>query len=202
MPHFSTAVKLAILAILIFANSVTVVGQTDSIYRLPAGSRIWLNLEVELNSRVAAANDTFVAFVSRPVVVREVIVIPVGTRLEGRILRSQRASAGRDGNFEVIFEKLAIGGETRMIEGAVVSNLKSHSSDPFKWLSIAGGAAAGAAIGAVSGSARNAAIGGLAGAGVGTGIVFARKGREMRVEKGQEIEIVLKKEVVLPVIDF
>ena len=64
-------------------NGHPVFGQSDSIYRLPAGTRISLEVDAEVNSRVSSVNDTFLATVAKPVVVRDAVK-EVYVQLQGR----------------------------------------------------------------------------------------------------------------------
>ncbi len=202
MKRFGAATRLTIVSFLIFVNSFVVFGQTDSIYRLPAGTRIRLRMDAEINSRVSRANDTFIAAVVKPVNVREVVVIPADTIVGGRVIQASSAAfGGRNGVLDVIFETIKFGDNARRIDGIATQPFVSRSSNAFSMLSILGGAVAGAAVGAAN-SARGALIGAGVGAGAGTSIAFVRKGREVRIRKGEEFEIELKKEVLLPVLDY
>lgn len=202
MRPFATVIRLTVFSILIFANSQALFGQTDSIYRLPAGTRIYLKMDTEINSKVASVNDTFLASVSRPVAIRDMIVLPVGTVVEGRVSGvSRSAGGGQGGRLEVVFETLRFAKATRQIDAVMVTRIGSGSSRTFNILSILGGIAAGAAIGA-TGSNSGALIGAGVGAGAGTGLVLLRKGKDVKMRKGGEFEIELKKEVVLPVLDY
>lgn len=194
--------KFAALAVLIFVNSTLVWGQSDSIYRLQPGTKIRLKLDVEINSRISSVNDTFIALVAKPVMVRETVVIPADTIIEGRVTRVSRAAGGnQNGKIDVVFETLKMGNSTRRIEGMAVKPFKAESSTTISVLSILGGAVAGALVGAAN-SPKGAMIGGGVGAGIGSGIAFLRKGKDLRIRKGEEFEIELKKEVVLPVLDY
>src|SRR3954463_7304503 len=96
---------ILILLILIFAVTESSYSQPDSIYRLPAGTRIRLKLDAELTSRVASVDDTFLAFVATPVSIRDAVVVPAGTQIEGRVIGVRRAGAmGRNGSLELLFE--------------------------------------------------------------------------------------------------
>ncbi len=202
MNRFTAATSLTIVSFLIFVNSIVVFGQTDSIYRLPAGTRIRLKMEAEINSRVSRPNDTFIAAVVTPVIVREVVVIPVDTIIEGRVIQASSAAfGGQNGKLDVIFETLKFGDDARRIEGIVTHPFNNRSSNSFAVLSILGGAVVGAAVGAAN-SAKGALIGAGVGAGAGTSIALVKKGREVRIRKGQEFEIELRKEVLLPVLDY
>ena len=202
MQRLTTPAKFAALAVLIFANSTLLSGQPDSIFRLQAGAKIHLKLDAEINSRVSSVNDTFIALVAKPVMVRETVVIPVDTIVEGRVTRISRAAAGgQNGKIDLIFETLRMGNATRRIEGTMVKPPNPESSGAFNLLTILGGVAAGALVGAAN-STNGALIGAGVGAGVGTGAVLLRKGKDLRIRKGNEFEIELKKEVVLPVLDY
>lgn len=204
MNRFAEWNRPLVLLLLIFASSLVAIGQIeDTIYKLPVGTRINLKLDHEVNSEVSSVNDTFLAVVSKPVRVREAIVLPVGTVIEGRVASVERAaSGGQAGSIEVVFETLKLSGEMRRIEGFMVTPRAESSSRTRTWLSLVGGIAAGTAIGAASGGSRGALIGAAVGAGAGTSLALLNKGREIRLKKDQEFEIELKKEVLLPVLDY
>ena len=189
--------------ILIFGHSVIVIGQPDSIYRLREGTRITLKLDAELNSRAANVNDTFLGVVTKPIADRDVIVVPAGALVEGRVTAVTHAgAAGRDGRLDVVFETLKLARESRRIDGLLVNSPSVHSSRGFGIWSVFGGAAAGAALGGVAGSASGALIGGAAGAGAGGALAALKRGKEVRFKRGEEIEIELRSPVVLPVEDY
>ena len=203
MSRFAAVTKLTVLVLLIFANPNVLFGQPDSIYRLPAGTRIKLKLDAEINSKVSSVNDTFIATVAQPVMIRETVVLPVGTVIEGRVSGVKHgAGAGQSGTLDVVFETLKISNESRRIDGTMITQIRAESSRAFSVLSILGGLAAGAAIGGASNSSSGALIGAAVGAGAGTSIAFLRKGKDVRIRKGEEFDIELKKEVVLPVLDY
>ena len=88
------------------------------------------------------------------------------------------------------------------IDGVLVDKLDADSARAANFLTIIGGAAVGAAIGAISKSGGAVAIGAGIGAGAGTGIAFLRKGKNVGIKGSEEFEIELKKEVLLPVLDY
>lgn len=203
MHRFAIDRNITVLSLLIFANSLTLVGQTDTIYRLPAGTRIVLKLDAELTSRVSALNDTFLATVTKPVLIRDTIVLPVGTVIEGRVAGvSPAAGGGRPGKLSVVFETLRISNQTRHIDGVLTKEIVVPSNPGLSFLSILGGAAAGGVLGAASKTSKGVLIGAGIGAAAGTGIAFLRKGKEARIRKDEEFEIELRKEVLLPVLDY
>lgn len=178
--------------------------QTDSIYRLPAGTRIRLKMDDPISSDISAANDTFTTTIAKSVVLRETVVLPAGTVIEGRIVKAKAAaSGGRGGQLEIMLETLKLPeGEKRQIEGVPVNELKAASSGAGSILSIAGGTALGALLGAVTKTSNGALIGAGIGAGAGTGVALLKKGKDVRIKRSEEFEIELKKEVLLPVQDY
>ena len=197
-------VRFTFSLVLLFALADYVMAQPDSIYRLPAGTRIKLKMDAEINSKVSSINDTFIARISEPVLNRESVVLPVGTIVEGRVVAvSPAAYRGRNGHLELRFETIRFGDEVeRAILGELVNPLDKPANGKATGLTILGGTAIGGAIGAASGEGTNALLGAGIGAGAGTAIAFLRKGKQARIRTGEEFEIVLKRDVTLPVSDF
>jgi hypothetical protein len=195
--------KVFAFTILFFA-SFTIIRAQDSIYKLPPGTKMILQMETEINSKVSSVNDTFTAKISKPVIVREQTVLPTGTIIEGRITKVERAaSGGQSGKMEVKFETIKFpDGVKREIEGFLVNELKAESTATTSVLAVVGGTAIGALFGAVSKSDNGVLIGAGVGAGAGTGFALLRKGKNVRIKTSEEFEIELKKEVVLPVLDY
>jgi hypothetical protein len=193
-----------IFALLFFVSYLTVYSQTDSVYQLPAGMKIHVQMDNEINSEVSGVNDTFTTKIDEPVKVRGVIVLPVGTIIEGRVTKVERASyGGKNGKLSVKFETLRLEtGEKREIEGVLVNELNVESSQKFNIFSVVGGAGLGALIGAVAKKESGALIGAGIGAGIGTGVALARKGKNVRIKTNEEFDIQLTKEVTLPVKDY
>ena len=148
MHRFARLRNITVLSLLIFANSLTLFGQTDSIYRLPAGTRIFLKLDAEINSGVSSVNDTFLTTVTKPVSVRGTIVLPVGTVLEGRVSKVTRAAVGgRAGKLDVVFETIKISRQTRHIDGVMTTEIVAPSTQALSFVSILSGLAVGSVIG-------------------------------------------------------
>lgn len=172
MKHKVFVRPTVLLTLVIFANSVYLTAQRDLTYRLPAGTRIRLKMDVEVSSKFASVNDTFIASVVAPVIINETVVLPAGSVIEGRVTRVERAGhAGRDGKLNVVFESLKLSYGTRKINGALTENMFSEQASKFFLLSFL------------------------------DAIAF-RKGSEARIKKDQEFQIELKKEVILPVFAY
>jgi hypothetical protein len=198
-----TKIFTALSIILVF--SIIISNAQSSIYTLPIGTKIRLKMDNEINSKVSSVNDTFTAIVSSPVIIKGVELVPIGSVVEGKIIRVKAASSGKsDGNLEVKFETLRFpDDEKRQIDAGLINkNLIENKSSAFTAISIFSGTAIGAVLGAVVGKRTGAAIGAGIGAGAGTATAFLRKGKEAQIKANQEFEIILHKEVTVPVKDF
>ncbi len=190
---------------LLFGIFISANAQADSsIYQLPIGTRIRVRMDNEINSKVSSQNDTFIVKISEPLKMRESIVLPIGTIIEGRVTKVKRAAlGGKSGSLELSFETLqSLTGEKRKIEGILVKPLNTESSSTSTVLTIAGGTALGAIVGAASKAQNGALIGAGIGAGAGTSIAFLRKGKDVKIKTDEEFEIELTKNVTLPVEDY
>lgn len=176
----------------------------DSIYRLEPGTKIRVQMDNEISSAVASVNDTFTTTIAEPVKVRETIVLPIGTVIEGRITNVERAAGGgKGGSLSVKFETIRFeNGEKREIEGVLMNELKAVSSQKSNIFAVLGGVGLGALLGGVSRGSTGALIGAGIGAGAGTGIMLARKGKNVRIKSDEKFEIQLTRQVTLPVLDY
>ena len=205
MNFWRLATKVFAFIFLLFVNFTFLNAQTDSsIYQLQAGTIMRLQMDNEINSKVASVDDTFTTTLTVPVKVQETVVLPVGTVIEGRVTKVKRASyGGKGGSLEVSFQTLQLlNGGKRGIEGVLVTELKAETSQTANVLTILGGTALGGIVGAVSRNQNGSLIGAGVGAGVGTSIAFLRKGSDVKIRAAEEFEIKLMKTVNLPVQDY
>lgn len=202
-PYLKIAKIFAFLT-LFFAIFNTTLAQTDSIYRLPAGTKIRLRMDDGISSNISSANDTFTTTLVKPVIVRETIVLPVGTVIEGRIVKATAAATGgQSGKLVIKLDTLKLPeGEKRDIDGVPVEELKAPSSQTGNIISVVGGTALGAIFGAVTKTSNGALIGAGIGAGAGTSVALLKKGKDVKIKRGDEFDVELKKEVILPVTDY
>lgn len=194
--------KVFALFSLFFLNSIFINAQ--SVYELPAGTKIRVRMDNEINSKVSSAGDTFTMKISEPVSIRGTVVLPIGTVIEGRVTGVKRAAIGRkNGRLTLSFEMLRLaGGEKREINGVLVNQPAVKSSQAASVLTVAGGTALGAVFGTVSKSNNGALIGAAIGTGAGAGVAFLRKGKDVQIKADEEFEIELTRKVVLPVQDY
>lgn len=201
---FIFSAKVFAVSLLIFLNSSFAIAQTESIYVLPAGKRIRVRMDTEINSKVASLNDTFIVRIAEPVSNGGVEVLPAGTIIDGRVAGASSADiAGVNGKLDVSFIRLRVNrNEAVEMDGRLLRPLKPPSRTLFGFLTIAGLTTAGAVFGAASNAKNGAAIGAAIGAGSGTGITFLRKGQDVRIKTNEVFEIELKKELVLPAKEY
>ena len=189
--------------ILFFASFYQTEAQSaDSIYRLPAGTRIKVRMEGDIGSKFSSVNDTFITRIALPVVVCGVTVLPVGTIVEGRITLARPAELGsRNGLIDIRMETLRFSEVTdRPIEGSLVKPFAVKRSS--RLLPAVGVTIIGAAVGFAIGSVPGAAIGAAIGGGIGAGASYTKRGSDIHLKEDDTFEIELKKEVVLPVLDY
>ncbi len=175
----------------------------QSVYTLQKGTIISATVENPVNSRSSNANDTFTAKVSKPVLVNQIEILPVGSLLEGRVLKAKPASfKGRNGELEVKFEYLILpNGKRRQIDADLINfSLPKSENRLGLFTSTFGGL--GALIGAVSAEGKGALIGAVSGLAIGVGVVVFQKGKEISIGANQQIEIRLNQDVILPATDF
>lgn len=191
--------------LLFFVNVLSASAQTGSAYDIEAGTKILVQMDNEINSRASSVNDTFTATLAEPLLVRETIVLPVGTVVEGKITNVERASVGgKNGKIIVSFQTLRLpNGTKRSIEGVLVKELEAvKSSSKVKALTVVGATAVGGIIGAISKASNGTLIGAGVGAGAGTGFALLQKGKDARIRADEKFEIKLTKNVTLPAQDY
>jgi hypothetical protein len=202
MNFWRKSTKVFALFSLFFLNFISINAQT--VYELPSGTKIRVQMDNEVNSKVSSVNDTFTMKISEPLKVRETVVLPIGTIIEGRVTQVRRASIGRkNGSLSLSFEMLRLaGGEKREIKGVLVNQLTVESSPAATILTVAGGTALGAVFGSVSKAENGALLGAAIGTGAGAGVAFLRKGKDVRIRADEEFEIELTTNVTLPARDY
>lgn len=199
---FIFCTKVFAVSTLLFANYSIVSGQPDPSYVLPAGKRIKVRMDTEINSNANRAGDTFIVKVIEPVRNGSMLAVPAGTIIDGRILAASDAEYGSvDGKLDVEFFRLRLDRDYAIsLDAKLVRPAKPPSRSLFRLMTIGGLTAIGAAFGAASNIKNGTAIGAAIGAGSGSGIAFGRKGADVRIKTNAEFEIEIKKEVVLPAI--
>jgi hypothetical protein len=172
-----------------------------------------VRMDTELNSGTARVGDRFSATVTEPVYGggSGVDVIPVGSKIWGRVTTVTRAQRRKPGNISVSFNQVELpNGARHAVNGSLTSlqtdNVNSDNEGTVSGrgnrkrdaVFIGGGAATGALIGAIAGGGKGAAIGAILGGGLGTGARVYEKEQEADVKSGTEFGVILNRAVSLP----
>lgn len=198
------AAKVFAFSTLIFSFQISAFAQSDSIFRVDAGTRITLRMGDGISSKASDVDDTFVATVAEPVMKRGRVMIGEGVSLTGLITKVERSGTGnRNGriDFRMVRLRLADGTELR-IDAVPVEKFEGERSGLLNVLGIAGGVAVGALIGSAADTGNGALIGAGVGGGAATGIALLRKGEDIVIPDGEKFQVELKSDIVLPVTDY
>jgi hypothetical protein len=192
---------------------VAVVRPAARLYRVASGTTFRARMNGTLNSKTARVGDRFTATVTEPVYSDTgVVVIPVGSTLNGRVDSAKAAKKGGDpGQIGVSFVSVRLpNGTTRAINGSLTDldtkkaksdNESTASGDDRKndkLIFIGGGAAGGAVLGGAIGGGKGALIGGILGAAGGFLGERMTKGEEAEVRSGTEFGVYLNQAISMP----
>src|ERR671926_722555 len=182
-------------------------------FTVPADTVMRVRMDTELNSKTARVGDRFSTSVTEPVYGggSGVDVIPVGSKVWGRVSSVRRSGRRTPGSINVSFYQVELPNGIRHAVNGSLSSLQADdvNSDNEGTVSgkgnrkrdavfIGGGAATGAIIGAIAGGGKGAAIGAILGGGLGTGARVYEKEQEAEVKSGTEFGVILNRAVSLP----
>jgi len=189
-------------------------GQTGTEILIPDGTRIQLQLNDYLSTKVSTEGENFTATVSAPVYFRDRIIIPKGSIVSGIISRLVRPGRFRGkAVMNLLFNTIRFPGATETLpivatlasvdpngnggtqEEGTISAEGSKGQDAAKIITPSLG---GAGIGGIVSGGKGAAIGAGIGAAVGLGRVLAEKGKDLEVKRGCAMEIVLDRPLNVP----
>ena len=184
---------------------------TEAKISIPAGAQILLRLEHAITTKSAKVGDPVFAVTTFPYVQNERMLIPAGTYVQGRISAIQRAGRVK-GRAEMLFHFTTLiypNGYTVMLPGAVENvpgmehstmkdqegTIRQDSNKGHDVATAATTAVTGAVIGAAADGVRGAGIGGAGGAVVGTAIALLSRGKDLRLEQGTAVQMVVQREI-------
>ncbi|HEX8719638.1 MAG TPA: hypothetical protein VF736_03265 [Pyrinomonadaceae bacterium] len=182
-------------------------------FTVPADTVVRVRMDTELNSQTARVGDRFSTTVTEPVYGggSGADVIPVGSKIWGRVTTVTRAQRRKPGNISVSFNQVELpNGARHAVNGSLTSlqtdNVNSDNEGTVTGkgnrkrdaVFVGGGAATGALIGAIAGGGKGAAIGAILGGGLGTGARVYEKEQEADVKSGTEFGVILNRAVSLP----
>jgi hypothetical protein len=181
-------------------------------FTVAADTVIRVRMNEQLSSRSARIGDRFSANVTEPVYAGGgTEVVPVGSKVWGRVSSVSRAQRRKAGRISVAFNSIELPNGTRhAINGSLTSlqaddvnadnegTVAGRNNDKRNAVFIGGGAAGGALIGAIAGGGKGAAIGAILGGALGTGARVYEKEEEADVKSGTEFGVILNRSVSLP----
>jgi len=183
----------AIPALVIFLSS-----QSVQPALIPAGTRVDARLESAVQTKTSNAGDAIVAVVAKPIGAAGKVILPQGSRLNGRVETIQAATRANEGRVRLAFRQI------EFPDGRTTSTwiTNSFSASPprrnLRYVLYMGiGATAGALIGGKS--ARTSGIlGGLLGGFVIAGAsgngnlpdLVLRRGQVIRLMFGEDLQLV------------
>ena len=178
---------------------------------IPAGAQVLLQLQHAITTKSANVGDPIFAITTFPYVQEGRMLIPAGTYVQGRISEIKRAGRVK-GRAEILFHFTTLiypNGYTVMLPGAVENvpgmehstmkgeegTIQQDSNKGHEVATAAKGAATGGLIGAAAGGLKGAGIGGLGGAAVGTAIALFSRGKDLRLEQGTAVQMVVQRPI-------
>ena len=171
---------------------------------VPAGTVIPVTLTTRVSSKNAREGDGIYGKTAFPVTVDNKIVIPEGSNVRGKIVEVKRpgrvkGKAELTLNFQTlvlpsgitlpIYTSLGGAGGAGDRKGEATVQGDSSKTDDAKTIGTAGGA--GGLIGVIPRGTKGGAIGAAGGAAVGTATVLLTRGKDLVLEPGTTLEIVL-----------
>ena len=159
------ALKIAAVALLL---GCVAVAQT-----IPAGTKITIRMDKQINSGTAKTGERFHANLNRDLVVDGKTIAKAGAPVRGKVTYAKASGRLHDpGELTVRLTSVEVHGKlVPLSTNAVRAVGKSHTKSNA--VKIGGGAAAGTVVGAAFGGGKGALIGAGAGAAAGTGVAAA-----------------------------
>ena len=165
---------------------------------VPAGTRVEAKLQSEVNTGRSKTGESVIAIVTAPLRASKTVVVPRGSRLNGRVETIQPATHTEEGRVRLVFRDL------QFPDGRHVSTWITNSFEApapkrklrYLLFMTAGGAAAGVAAG------RNARTAGAIG-GVLVGYVLAGIGddsnrSDLNLRSGKTLHLEFREDLVIP----
>ena len=163
---------------------------------VPAGTSLSVTVLSTLASNKSKVEDPVKGALAKPVTVSGVTAIPSGAQISGTVTDAKESGRVKGkATIAFRFDRLVVRDETIRIHAAQVT--REAAQDKGSDVKKGGlGAGAGAIVGGVVGGGKGAAIGAVAG---GTGAVLATKGKEVQIEPGTVVSVLLQEPVTVQV---
>lgn len=166
---------------------------------VPTGTRLTIRTVDSIDSDRNRVGDKFAATLDQPLYVNDVLVVPKGADVYGRLEEAKEAGrlAGK-AQLKLSLTGIVVNGQTYALStGNYELSGKSRTANTAT--KVGGGAAVGALIGAVVGGGKGAAVGAGVGAGAGTAVQVATQGDQVHVPSETLLEFALDQPVTIPI---
>lgn len=183
-------------------------GKVQPAVVVPAGTVIPVTLTSRVSTKNSKDGDGIYGKTSFPVTVNDKIVIPEGSYVRGKITEVKRPGrVNGKGELTLNFQTLilpsgatipiytSLGGAGGSGERKGEATVQGDSSKTDDAKTVGTAAAQGGLIGVIADRGKGAAIGGAGGAAVGTAAVLLTRGKDLILEPGTTIEIVLDRPI-------
>ncbi len=213
MSHLPRVGLILALLNLVALPSIFAVPQASGEVTIPEGTRVTLQMNERLSTKVNCEGDSFTAVVSEPVLVGDRIVIPKGSIVNGSVSRVVRPGRFKGkAVMNLLFQSIRVPGRGQFPIVASLAGVDQEGDGSVKPEGTIRGEGSvgpdvaraakpilgGAGIGALAGGGRGAAIGAGAGAVVGIVTIFTTRGKDLEIARGSAMEISLDRALVLP----
>jgi hypothetical protein len=163
---------------------------------VPAGTALSVTVLSTLASNASKVEDAVKGSLAKPVMVEGITALPTGTQIAG-VVTDAKESGRVKGRATIAFrfDRMVVRDESVRIHTAQVTReaAKDTSGDVKKG---GIGAGVGAIVGGVVGGGKGAAIGAVAG---GAGTVMATKGKEVQIQPGTVVSVLLQEPITVQV---
>ncbi len=171
-----------------------------------------LALNTSLSTKTAQPDDAFTATVKQSVRVNDMVAIPEGSIVRGRVAHVERAGRvkGRaelgleflevalpDGRVYDLTASLSQLGEGEKETVGKEGQIEGEGSKKRDVTTVGAAGGIGAIIGAIAGGKKGAGAGAATGAGAGAAIVLLTRGKDVELTEGSEITIKLDRPLVI-----
>jgi hypothetical protein len=207
--YFGSFISIKLLLSILLAPLALLAADTG----VPEGTRITLQLNETLSTKLNSEGDAFTAVVTTPVYLSDRVIIPKGSVINGsisRILRPGRLKG--KAVLDLIFQSIKIPGRKQMSIIATLVRVDPEGNSGIRAEGrVEGESSTGSDLGKVIiPSLAGAGIGGLAGGGKGAGIgagvgavaglvsIFTSRGKDLEIHRGSTLDIKLDRPLGLP----
>ncbi len=178
---------------------------------IPDGTRFIVKLRETLDTKTMEQGQHFKAELREDLLTPGGLLIPKGRTIKGHVGTFEHGFTGarmqlaldeietRKGWVPLIGTVTGVPGDPSIKSTGEEGEIYRKGPDMKRVITNAAiGAGVGAASGAAAGGGKGAAIGAMAGAGLGSGSSLLFHGREMKLDKGTQLEIRLDRDLVVP----